>query len=199
MGQQNKGSGKQGGDKGGKQSGKDANKQGGKASKSEGKQGKKSNNKTSSVVSSCLCVCVILVYSMMVGYLGGQAIKTVGDNPELLKMAAMASDNRLKKQIETATYGMKEIMQLKPKSYLYINEDENTTRHIGLMAQDIQNVIPELVVEIDNKRNGSFREHLPEDIKNETMYGVKYQELIPVLINAIKELKEEVDTLKSKL
>jgi F0F1-type ATP synthase membrane subunit c/vacuolar-type H+-ATPase subunit K len=202
----------QGGKQGGKPSGKPSGKQGkpsGKQGKPSGKQGKpsgkqgseqknqkKGSNKSYSMVSLCLCVCLSIVYSLMIGYLGGAAIKTVGDNPQLLQMAAMGSDTRLKKNVKNVNYGLKELTQLQPKSYNYVYEQDSTTRHLGVMAQDLKQIMPELVVEIDPRKTEQFRNTLPENIRDETLYGVKYQELVPVLINAIKELKEEVDTLK---
>ena len=64
-------------------------------------------------------------------------------------------------------------------------EDEDTRqvmekRHFGLIAQELQNVYPELVYK---KSNGYL--------------AVNYTELIPVLVQSIKELKAEVDVLKS--
>ena len=135
----------------------------------------------------------------MLGYLGGAAIKTVGDNPQLLQMAAMGSDVRLKKNVKQMNYGLKELSQLEPKSYNYITEQDTTVRHLGIMAQDIQKVMPELVVELDTQKSTAFRNTLPEDIREETLYGVKYQEIVPVLINAVKELKQEVDMLKMQI
>lgn len=190
-----KSGGKGGADKGGKAGAKSSQKTG----KNQAKSEKKGNNKSSSMVSSLMCSCLIVVYSLMIGYLGGTAIKTVGENPELIGMAAKMSDIRLKKNIKHVTYGLKELSQLEPKSYNYVNENDNTTRHIGVMAQDLQRVMPELVVELDQNKTNSFRNTLPENLRQETLYGVKYQEIVPVLINAIKELKEEVDCLKRQL
>lgn len=201
MGQGGKPSGKPSG-KQGKPSGKQGKPSGkqGKPSGKQGKQGKsgeqKSNNKSYSMVSLCLCVCLSIVYSIVIGYLGGAAIKTVGDNPQLLQMAAMGSDTRLKKNVKQMNYGLKELTQLEPKSYNYVYEQDSTTRHLGVMAQDLKQIMPELVVELDPRKTEAFRNTLPENIRDETLYGVKYQELVPVLINAIKELKDEVDTLK---
>lgn len=190
------GTGKTGtGKTGGKQdkASKNSAKMGNKTGKTSAKNSKKSGNKSYSLVSACLCVCVSIVYSIMIGYLGGAAIKTVGDNPQLLTMAA-ASDIRLKKHVSEVKYGMNEIMQLEPKSYHYINENNKVQRHIGLMAQDVSKIIPELVVELQP----SIKTQFNASVSEETLYGIKYQEIVPVLINAIKELKQEIDELKKQ-
>ncbi len=54
-------------------------------------------------------------------------------------------------------------------------------RHYGLIAQELQKVYPELVYKDGNG-----------------YLGVNYTELIPVLIQSIKELKQEVDYLRSQ-
>jgi len=60
--------------------------------------------------------------------------------------------------------------------------DENSVvfkkKHFGLIAQDLQKIYPELVYENDNG-----------------YLSINYTELIPLLIQSIKELKEEVDIL----
>jgi hypothetical protein len=53
-------------------------------------------------------------------------------------------------------------------------------KHFGLIAQDLQKVYPELVYEEDNG-----------------YLSVNYVELIPLLIQSIKELKAEIDELSS--
>lgn len=168
----------------------------GKDAKRDDKNQKKGGNKQSSLSVSIACSVLLVVYSLVVGYLGGKAIKTVGDNPELIKMAAMASDSRLKKNIKQMNYGLKELTQIQPQSYNYINEQDNTIRHLGVMAQDLQKVMPELVVEVDSKAT-EFKNYVSSDMDN--VYAVKYNELVPVLINAIKELKSEIDTLKQRV
>jgi hypothetical protein len=50
---------------------------------------------------------------------------------------------------------------------------------IGVLAQDIQKVFPELVTTDDKD-----------------MLAVNYQGLVPVLINALKEQQSEIDELK---
>lgn len=53
-------------------------------------------------------------------------------------------------------------------------------KHFGLIAQDLQKIYPDLVYENDNG-----------------YLAVNYTEIIPLLIQSIKELKEEVDVLSS--
>ena len=65
-------------------------------------------------------------------------------------------------------------------------------RQVGLMAQDVQEVLPEAVTlaPIDINLDGSSK-------SGENYLTIKYEKLIPVLVNAIKELKQEVDDLKA--
>jgi hypothetical protein len=91
------------------------------------------------------------------------------------------SDARLKTNIKALSYGLNELMQLKPVSYNW--KDRPDYFKIGLIAQEVQKVIPEVVIGDEN--SGSL--------------GMNYAELVPVLINSIKELKMEVDELKRKL
>ena len=62
-----------------------------------------------------------------------------------------------------------------------MKKDESEKQKIGLLAQDIEKVFPELVSE----SNG--------------IKSVNYQGLVPVLINALKEQQSEIDELKTML
>ena len=53
-------------------------------------------------------------------------------------------------------------------------------RQIGLLAQNVEKIVPEAVNEKDGYK------------------GVDYARLVPLLIEAIKELQKEVETLKNK-
>lgn len=91
------------------------------------------------------------------------------------------SDARLKTNIRNLHYGLKEVMQLRPVSYDW---KSNTNEHkIGLIAQEVQLVVPEVVT---------------GDPASQTL-GMNYAELVPVLINAVQELKTEVDNLKKEI
>ncbi len=95
------------------------------------------------------------------------------------------SDIRLKTNIQALKYGMKEIRQLNPVAYNWIT-DPGSNNKIGLLAQQVQQVIPEVVT------GNSTTEKL----------GMNYAELVVVLINSIKEQYahlEELEKLLKKL
>ena len=93
----------------------------------------------------------------------------------------ISSDARLKSNIVALGPTLISLLQLEAKSYTMKNDKEQKQK-IGLLAQEVQKVFPELVSE-DN--NG--------------MLAVNYQALVPVLINALKELESETSSLESQM
>jgi hypothetical protein len=91
------------------------------------------------------------------------------------------SDATLKKDVAPITGALNIINKLEGVYYSWTYEND-LGRQIGLIAQDVQKVIPEVVTES------------PKDGK----LGIAYSPIIAILINAIKELKAEVDALKAK-
>jgi hypothetical protein len=90
------------------------------------------------------------------------------------------SDIRLKKNIHDLPYGLKEVMKLHPVSYNWIDSSSKANK-IGLIAQEVKNIIPEVVI---------------GDAQKEKL-GMNYAEMVPVLINAIKELHLEIAHLEA--
>ena len=90
------------------------------------------------------------------------------------------SDARLKANIISLGATLSKLLQIDGKTYT-MKKDANHKKKIGLLAQDIEKVFPELVTETN-------------DIKS-----VNYQGLVPVLINAMKEQQEEIDSYKTEL
>jgi hypothetical protein len=91
------------------------------------------------------------------------------------------SDFRMKKNIHDLPYGLKEVMQMKPVAYNW--KDNTGGNKIGLIAQEVRKIIPEVVVGDESKEN----------------LGMNYAEMIPVLINAIKEQQQQIDDLKKEI
>ena len=89
------------------------------------------------------------------------------------------SDARLKANIISLGSTLAKLLQIDGKSYT-MKKDKSEKQKIGLLAQDIEKVFPELVSE----SNG--------------IKSVNYQGLVPVLINALKEQQTEIDRLKTQ-
>ena len=98
-----------------------------------------------------------------------------------------SSDKNLKSNITSLGPVLTKLISLNPKRYT-MNNDTDQKEKIGLLAQDVQAVFPELVDE-----NGEFM-------------SVNYQALIPILISAMNEqakrnesLIQRIENLKSKI
>ncbi len=110
-----------------------------------------------------------------------------------------ASDAKLKEGIIPLSNGLRIITQLKPKVYGFKKEYSHMQlgkgKEAGLIAQDIQAVLPELVTEnmfpeeIDAKGNKTR--------DGELFLAVDYVKLVPYLIAAIQEQQQEIEALKA--
>ena len=90
------------------------------------------------------------------------------------------SDARLKANIISLGSTLAKLLQIDGKSYT-MKKDENKKQKIGVLAQDIEKVFPELVSE----SNG--------------IKSVNYQGLVPVLINALKEQDSKMKEQDNKM
>ena len=101
-------------------------------------------------------------------------------------VVAFTSDIRLKTDIEPIQNALDKVQSLNGFTYKH-NEIAgelglNTeTRYAGVSAQDLQEVLPEAV-----KNAPASDEYLT----------VQYEKVVPLLIEAIKELKSEIEELK---
>jgi len=116
---------------------------------------------------------------------------TVGDfhaTGDIIALSTtLPSDIRLKENIENIESGLKYIDLLRPVSYDWINK--NSSDH-GLIAQEVEKVLPNIVKEKQLLIEGKLSEELYKTIA--------YEKLIPFLIRAIQELNEEINKLKGK-
>jgi hypothetical protein len=93
------------------------------------------------------------------------------------------SDERQKDIIEPIADAVSKVLSLRSVIGKY-KADADGTRRSFLIAQDVQAALPEAI-------------DVGEDEAN--TLSVKYTEVIPLLVAAIKELKAEVDSLKAQL
>ena len=93
------------------------------------------------------------------------------------------SDIRLKTNIKPLQYGLKEILAIDPVSYSFKSDPTNKIQ-LGISAQQLQTLLPETV-----------------DVGTDTQktLGVNYSEIIPVLINAVKEQQNTINQQQKQI
>lgn len=96
---------------------------------------------------------------------------------------ATTSDQRVKENIVEITNGLEKIVALRPVEFDYITSKEHT---VGFIAQDFQNVLPDQVKRVKAR---------PEEanlVGEDEIYTIQ-QNLVPYLVDAVKQLKTIVD------
>ncbi|NIP25145.1 MAG: hypothetical protein GWN67_17650 [Phycisphaerae bacterium] len=100
-----------------------------------------------------------------------------------------SSDARFKEDVEPLTDSLNKVLKLRGVEFSW-KQDEypehnfSKEKQVGFIAQEVAEVLPEVV----NKSNDE-----------EGFYSVSYGRIVPVLVEAIKELKAENDLLKDQL
>lgn len=125
-----------------------------------------------------------------------------------------SSDRKLKKDISDLTKGMDIISRLKPKTYQF-RQDGNYKlmnlpegRQYGLIAQDVEEVLPTLVKQTEfdpnmitnlstaKSPNTTVQQKAEEKIE---FKGVNYTELIPIMVKGMQEQQETIEALTKKM
>ena len=105
----------------------------------------------------------------------------VWDTLQVQGRVVLTSDRNAKRDIEPLRLGLAEVLRLEPVAFNW-KATENAKKSIGLIAQDVQSVVDQVV----------FDSHMGED----SHLGIAYDGLIPVLINAVKELAARLQALE---
>ena len=120
------------------------------------------------------------------GSITGGSVSVSGQITAGGDITAFASDIRLKENIKPIENALDKVLSLRGFTYTFNNVgaslgyDPNVS-HAGVSAQEVHAVLPEATA--------------PAPLDNNYM-AVKYDKLVPLLIEAIKELKKEIDDLK---
>ena len=101
---------------------------------------------------------------------------TASNNLTVSGDVTISSDARLKSNIVSLGSTLSKLLLIDGKSYIMNKSGEEK---IGILAQEVQEVFPELVSEDENE-----------------MLSVNYQGLVPVLINAVKEQEDKISRLE---
>jgi hypothetical protein len=98
------------------------------------------------------------------------------------------SSRLLKKNIENLSYGLEDVLKMSAKKY---NWKRDESIDLGFIADEMVKIIPEIVFFSTQMTNQTTGVPVGEPL------SINYDRLIPVLVKAIQELKQEIDTLKS--
>ena len=99
-------------------------------------------------------------------------------------VAFSTSDIRLKDNIKTIDNALDKVNSIQGIEFDWIEKEKvhgNSGHDIGVIAQEIEKVLPDVVT----TRDSGYK-------------AVKYEKIVPLLIEAIKELTNEVNKLKNK-
>ncbi|MFM2394610.1 MAG: hypothetical protein RLZZ546_2592, partial [Bacteroidota bacterium] len=101
------------------------------------------------------------------------------------------SDARVKRNVKQISYGLNDILKLRPVSYdhhssefengkLLVKRDHENT--VGFLAQEVHEIIKEIVSKpIDESKD---------------LWAMNYEKLTPILVKAIQEQQKMIDELK---
>lgn len=99
---------------------------------------------------------------------------------------ALTSDKRIKSDITRIENALSTIEKINGYTYKkrYSIDGEESYNSIGLLAQDLHEVVPDAVIKPDN---------------DEDLWSIQYHRLHAIQIEAIKELKAEIELIKEKI
>jgi hypothetical protein len=114
----------------------------------------------------------------------------VGGSIEYTGTITDVSDDRLKENKVQITGALDAIRSLTGYTYNMVYEDDNQTE-MGLIAQDVQAVLPVAVknIKVDTDGDGTDEDYL----------GVSYIQLIAPMIEAMKEQQQQIEALEARL
>ena len=123
----------------------------------------------------------------------GNNVMDLGSNSQKWQVVyctdmVLGSDRKIKKNIAPVTYGIDALKRLKPVSYRFI-EDKKEQQRFGFIAQELEEVIPELIRK--------------DDLDN---YSVSYLDMISILVKSVQEQQvmieqqqKEIQAIKAEL
>ncbi|HEM47680.1 MAG TPA: hypothetical protein ENO23_11625, partial [Alphaproteobacteria bacterium] len=126
------------------------------------------------------------------------------------------SDERLKEDVEPISGALETVMRLEPVTFRYRSGDPRYEhlnlaggRHYGLVAQQLETVLPELVRDVHqppihrDDRAGAGKDApraAPEPLLPATSFkGITSIELVPILLQAIREQQETIERLERRV
>ena len=98
----------------------------------------------------------------------------------------------MKENIRTLENPLDQILQLNGVRFNWKHGTDKKD-HIGFIAQEVERIIPEVVV----TSKATIEDD--ESMRVDNQKSVAYQNIVPVLVEAIKELSDKVEALEKRL
>jgi hypothetical protein len=129
--------------------------------------------------------------SVNLRYANGTKLATTASGIQVTGSISYASDERLKENIEPIGGALDDVLALEGVTYNWRDSDMGEGVQYGFIAQDVQEVRPEIVESMgyDPERPDSF----PEDA-----LSVDYVAVVPMLVEAVKELEGRLTDLEEE-
>ncbi|HAV76499.1 MAG TPA: hypothetical protein DCX53_04000, partial [Anaerolineae bacterium] len=116
------------------------------------------------------------------GSIGGEVLRITENGQVLVNGQVISGSSRRRKMnIQRIEGALSKVMYLRGVAY---NEQDDDKRNIGLVAEEVGEVIPEIVL---YEKNGKDAQ------------GLDYSRLVAVLIEAVKEQQGQIEELKDKV
>src|SRR5438105_1725205 len=94
-----------------------------------------------------------------------------------------ASDARLKQNVTPLSYGLREVLRLRPVRWQW--KDATTVQlNMGLVAQEVVPVLPELIL---------------HDVDGKNSLGLNYMGFIPVLVKGMQEQQAQIEAQQKQI
>lgn len=117
-------------------------------------------------------------------------------------ITSSASDKRLKENRKPISNAVEKVLKLKGITYDWIDnisevtgtEWNHTEKQAGLIAQDVQKVLPEAVSIAPFDKDGEGK-----SVSGKDYLTIDYARVVPLLVNAIKEQQVQIEELKKEI
>jgi hypothetical protein len=109
---------------------------------------------------------------------GGSTVATINGTTGAY---TATSDINKKKDFEESTIGLNEILCLKPTLYRMKDEDNTSEKHLGFIAQEVKDFIPQAYIESDD------------------FIGLNFNPIVATLTKAIQEQQSQIQELKAEI
>jgi len=107
------------------------------------------------------------------------------DQDVIAYSTTIGSDRKLKTNIVDTKYGLNDIVKLRGVDFDW-NRKDRDHHDVGFIAQEVKEVIPELVKEVKGLND------------NDSFLTVDYAKVVPILVESIKTLKKEIEDMKNE-